>query len=301
MSQKLEWRPAGGVAALATKEGRRLQVMATCNLIEGTWMAVALEAREDADTLEGLFEEHAHATIAEGVSMHRAIEAAEGYVAAWLAGDKEAMERCKCREIAPEPPEAARPPTVRFVCDQGHVWYGDSGDERCEKCGYGAVRTGPAKLGPGQDNPIMLERIGQPVEYCEVCSRPYVGIPCHMKEPGTDSLEGFVPGYVADLDARDIPVTCPRCNKPCKDIWEGLPACAACGYAYPWNESRLPVHTLECDMGVDCTCGANDHVPADPLEALQHHALCSLTPCICKQLNESDRRAERATAGDTSA
>ena len=256
MSQKLDWRPAGGVAALATKDGRRLQVMATCNLLDALWMVVALESREDMNTLDGLFEEHAHATVAENVPMHRAIEAAEAYVAAWLEGDAEAMERCKCREIAPEPPEVEKP-----VFDEDLLKV--RGREVLNRV-----------LGPGQDNPIMLERIGQPVEYCSVCGRSYVGIPCHMQEP----------------TARE-PVHALECDLGEDCTCGALEAALRKQDAEITNRLTLHLHTQLCPIlkGGDCTCGANDRVPADPLEALKHHTFCSVNPCICKEIEALEK------------
>lgn len=102
MSQILDWKPAGGVAAVVTRDGRRLMLLATANPVDSVWTLVALESAESADSVEQVFEQHAHASVAENVSLDKALEVAQVYADAWLAGDAEALERCKCKEILPE-------------------------------------------------------------------------------------------------------------------------------------------------------------------------------------------------------
>lgn len=114
MPEKLEWRPTGGVAALVYNErGRKLMLMVTA--VGTEWMAVALETPdEDQKSLEQVFDNHAHASIAENVSLETAMTVSAAYAEAWVAGDQEAMERCKCIEIAAEGP-FAEPPSDLFV------------------------------------------------------------------------------------------------------------------------------------------------------------------------------------------
>jgi hypothetical protein len=102
MSQKLDWRPHGGVAAVINKKGRRLMLIAGQSDHEG-WNLLAVEGPGGNPTAEEVFDNHAHDAVANDVPLETALRLAETYAEAWLAGDAEALEKCKCPTIrAPE-------------------------------------------------------------------------------------------------------------------------------------------------------------------------------------------------------
>lgn len=102
MSQKLDWRPHGGVAAVVNKKGRRLMLIAGQSDRDG-WNLLAVEGPGGTPTAEEVFDNHAHDAVANDVPLEIALRLGETYADAWLAGDQEALDKCKCPTIrAPE-------------------------------------------------------------------------------------------------------------------------------------------------------------------------------------------------------
>jgi hypothetical protein len=104
MSQKLDWRPMGGLQAYVIKGDRRLGLITTTGA-DG-WNLLAVEASKDASSADEVFEDHSHDSVASDIPLETVMRLGQTYAAAWLAGDQEAIEKCKCETIrAPAMPD----------------------------------------------------------------------------------------------------------------------------------------------------------------------------------------------------
>jgi len=181
---KLEWRPTGGIGAQVRRGDRKLMILAQ-SIAGAEWGLFAIETADDAVSTEEVFDDHAHAGLAEDVTLEVAMLLAQTYADAWVANDAEALEKCRCAGI--EATTAAR--TLR---PDPHAY--DPGEDEPSEGVTGQPYT--------PDPFACLDRIGQPVQYCR-CGKVYVGLPCHpgpLHDAGCDMGEDCVCGALVSSD-----------------------------------------------------------------------------------------------------
>lgn len=94
---QMGWTVMGVLQLTCTSKGRSLSVMVAPVSGEIGWSVVAIESNDRVKTIDDVFEDHGHKTVANCRSMPEAVEVAEKYSVQWQR--KKGIGKCGCDEI----------------------------------------------------------------------------------------------------------------------------------------------------------------------------------------------------------